>query len=61
VRPRSASSASNSATRAIQTQPKVYALDGQDKLRIRVELPGASERIGMAQSVLVALGGRVEG
>jgi len=44
----------------IQTQPKVYALDGQDKLRIRVELPGAAERIGMAQSVLVALGGRVE-
>ena len=44
----------------IQTQPRIYALDGQDKLKIRVELPGAAERIGMAQTLLSALGGRVE-
>jgi transcription-repair coupling factor (superfamily II helicase) len=43
----------------IQKQPKVYSLDGQDKLKIRLELPGAAERIGAAQAVLTALGGRV--
>ncbi|HEY8012155.1 MAG TPA: transcription-repair coupling factor [Rudaea sp.] len=43
----------------IQTQPKVYSLDGQDKLKVRLELPGAAERIGAAQTLLVALGGRV--
>ena len=42
----------------IQTQPKVYTLDGQDKLKVRLELPGAAERIGAAQTLLVALGGR---
>jgi len=43
----------------IQRQPKTYSLDGQDKLKIRLDLPGAAERIGAAQSVLTALGGRV--
>ncbi len=43
----------------IQKQPKVYSLDGQDKLKIRLELPGAAERIGAAQTVLTALGGRL--
>jgi transcription-repair coupling factor (superfamily II helicase) len=43
----------------IQTQPKVYSLDGQDKFKIRMELPGAAERIGAAQSLLTALGGRL--
>ena len=42
----------------IQAQPKVYALDGQDKLRIRLELPGAAERLGTAQDLLRSLGGR---
>ena len=41
----------------IQSQPKVYALDGQDKLRIRLELPGAAERLGTAQNLLRSLGG----
>ncbi|MBN8886638.1 MAG: transcription-repair coupling factor [Rudaea sp.] len=44
----------------IQAQPKVYSLDGQDKFKIRMELPGAAERIGAAQSLLTALGGRLE-
>ena len=44
----------------IQAQPKVYALDGQDKLRIRVELATPAERLGVAQTLLIALGGRVE-
>ncbi|TLY51594.1 MAG: transcription-repair coupling factor [Gammaproteobacteria bacterium] len=43
----------------IQKQPKVYSLDGQDKLKIRLELPGAAERIGTAQALLTALGGRL--
>jgi transcription-repair coupling factor (superfamily II helicase) len=43
----------------IQAQPKVYALDGQDKLKIRLELPGAAERIGSARDLLRSLGGHV--
>jgi len=43
----------------IQAQPKVYALDGQDKLKIRLELPGAAERIGSARDLLPSLGGHV--
>jgi len=42
----------------IQSQPKVYALDGQDKLKIRMELPGAAERLGAAQALLRALSER---
>jgi transcription-repair coupling factor (superfamily II helicase) len=41
----------------IQTQPKIYALDGQDKLKIRLDLPGAAERLGTAQNLLRSLGG----
>ncbi|HKR76012.1 MAG TPA: transcription-repair coupling factor [Rhodanobacter sp.] len=42
----------------IQKLPRVYKLDGQDKLRITLDLPGASERIRSAQEVLVLLGAR---
>jgi transcription-repair coupling factor (superfamily II helicase) len=42
----------------IQAQPKVYALDGQDKLKIRMELPGSAERLGTAQALLRALSER---
>jgi transcription-repair coupling factor (superfamily II helicase) len=42
----------------IQAQPKVYSLDGQDKLRVRMELPGSAERLGAAQSLLRALSER---
>ena len=44
--------------RLIQSQPRVYKLDGQDKLKVNLELPGASERIRTAQEVLVSLGAR---
>jgi transcription-repair coupling factor (superfamily II helicase) len=44
--------------RLIQGQPRVYKLDGQDKLKVNLELPGASERIRAAQEVLVQLGAR---
>lgn len=47
--------------RLIQGQPRVYKLDGQDKLRVNLELPGASERIRAAQEVLVQLGARRPG
>jgi transcription-repair coupling factor (superfamily II helicase) len=36
----------------------VYKLDGQDKLKVILDLPGASERIRSAQELLVTLGAR---
>jgi transcription-repair coupling factor (superfamily II helicase) len=45
----------------IQQLPRVYKLDGQDKLKIILDLPGASERIRSAQEVLVLLGARRPG
>ncbi|HEY0199924.1 MAG TPA: transcription-repair coupling factor [Rhodanobacter sp.] len=42
----------------IQGLPRVYKLDGQDKLKITLDLPGARERIRSAQEVLVLLGAR---
>jgi transcription-repair coupling factor (superfamily II helicase) len=44
--------------RLIQSSPRVYKLDGQDKLKIYLELPGASERIRAAQDLLGRLGAR---
>jgi transcription-repair coupling factor (superfamily II helicase) len=44
--------------RLIQTQPRIYKLDGKDKLKVILDLPGASERIRTAQDILVALGAR---
>jgi transcription-repair coupling factor (superfamily II helicase) len=44
--------------RMIQTLPKVYALDGQDKLRIKLQLEGASERLRAAQEIVTALAKR---
>ncbi|MBT2142928.1 MULTISPECIES: transcription-repair coupling factor [unclassified Rhodanobacter] len=45
----------------IQRQPRVYKLDGQDKLKVILDLPGASERIRSAQELLVTLGARRPG
>ncbi|BFI95622.1 MAG: transcription-repair coupling factor [Rhodanobacter sp.] len=42
----------------IQKLPRVYKLEGQDKLRVTLDLPGATERIRSAQEVLVLLGAR---
>jgi transcription-repair coupling factor (superfamily II helicase) len=44
-----------SVIKLIQTQPKVYSLDGQDKLKIKLELPGGAERLGTAQGLLRTL------
>ncbi|BDU22616.1 transcription-repair coupling factor [Dyella sp. GSA-30] len=45
----------------VQRLPRVYKLEGQDKLRVTLELLGASERIRSAQDVLIALGARRPG
>ncbi|MGN6519041.1 MAG: transcription-repair coupling factor [Dokdonella sp.] len=45
--------------RLIQSQPRVYALDGQDKLRFKLPLEGASERLRAAHDLLRALGARI--
>jgi transcription-repair coupling factor (superfamily II helicase) len=44
--------------RLIQSQPRIYKLDGQDKLKVILELPGTVERIRAAQELLVTLGAR---
>jgi transcription-repair coupling factor (superfamily II helicase) len=45
----------------IQSLPRVYKLDGQDKLKITLDLPGATERVRSAQEVLILLGARRPG
>ena len=42
----------------IQAQPRVYALDGQDKLRLKMALEGAAERLRAANDLLSSLGAR---
>jgi transcription-repair coupling factor (superfamily II helicase) len=44
--------------RLIQQQPRIFKMDGQDKLRVIMELPGSAERIRAAQETLVSLGAR---
>jgi transcription-repair coupling factor (superfamily II helicase) len=44
--------------RLIQSQPRVYALDGQDKLKFKMQLAGAAERLLAAGDLLTALGAR---
>ena len=41
--------------RLIQQKPRVYKLDGQDKLRIAMELPEAADRLRVAGEVLEVL------
>ena len=42
----------------IQAQPRVYALDGQDKLRFKMPLEGATERLRAAMDLLASLDAR---
>jgi transcription-repair coupling factor (superfamily II helicase) len=44
--------------RMIQSQPRVYALDGQDKLKFKMDLSGAVERLRAATDLLTMLGKR---
>jgi transcription-repair coupling factor (superfamily II helicase) len=40
----------------IQSQPKVYKLDGNDKLRVNQSLPDAETRIALVEKLLATLG-----
>jgi transcription-repair coupling factor (superfamily II helicase) len=42
----------------IQNLPRVYKLAGQDRLKITLDLPGASERIRSAREILLLLGAK---
>jgi transcription-repair coupling factor (superfamily II helicase) len=44
-----------SVIRLIQSQPKVYAMDGPEKLRLRMELPDAASRLRTARGLLKLL------
>ena len=46
--------------RLIQRQPRVYKLDGQDKLRIIMELPGPTERLRAAEQLLETLAAKAK-
>jgi transcription-repair coupling factor (superfamily II helicase) len=46
--------------RLIQQQPRVYKLDGQDKLRVTMELAGAAERLRAANDLLDALAAKAK-
>jgi transcription-repair coupling factor (superfamily II helicase) len=41
--------------RLIQGQPKVYSMDGPDKLRLRLEMPDAASRLRTARGLLALL------
>jgi transcription-repair coupling factor (superfamily II helicase) len=43
--------------RMIKGNPRVYGLDGPDRVKVRLELKGAAERIASARELLTALGG----
>jgi len=45
-----------SVIRLIQSQPRVYSMDGPEKMRIRQELPDASSRLRTARGLLALLG-----
>ncbi|MFP5341260.1 MAG: TRCF domain-containing protein, partial [Gammaproteobacteria bacterium] len=44
-----------SVIRLIQGQPKHYAMDGPDRLRLRLDLPTPAERIDAARGLLALL------
>lgn len=44
--------------RLIQTRPRIYKLDGQDKLRIHLELPTPADRLRVAAELLDTLGAK---
>jgi transcription-repair coupling factor (superfamily II helicase) len=44
-----------SVIRMIQSQPRVYAMDGPEKLRIKLDLPDAASRLRTARGLLTLL------
>ncbi len=44
-----------SVIRMIQQQPRLYAMEGPDKLRVRVPLPESADRFNAARALLTTL------
>ena len=44
-----------SVIQMIQKQPKLYAMEGPDKLKIKLPLPEAADRFNAARGLLTAL------
>jgi transcription-repair coupling factor (superfamily II helicase) len=44
-----------SVIQMIQKQPKLYSMDGPDKLRIKLPLPEPADRFNAARGLLAAL------
>ena len=44
--------------RLVQTQPRVFALEGPERLRVRMDLPGATERLKAARDLIQHLARR---
>ena len=44
-----------SVIRMIQSQPRVYAMEGPEKIRIRLEMPDATSRLRTAKGLLAVL------
>ncbi len=44
--------------RLIQGQPKLYQMDGPDKLRVKLDLPDAATRLAAARGLLITLAAR---
>jgi transcription-repair coupling factor (superfamily II helicase) len=42
----------------IQGQPRVFAMDGPDRLKLELELPDAGSRLRTARNLLGALAGK---
>ena len=42
--------------RMIQGQPRIFQMDGPDKLRLKLEIPGAAERLSTSRDLLNSLG-----
>jgi transcription-repair coupling factor (superfamily II helicase) len=40
----------------IQKQPRLYAMEGPDKLKVKLPLPEAADRFNAARGLLAALG-----
>jgi transcription-repair coupling factor (superfamily II helicase) len=44
-----------SVIRMIQSQPKIFAMDGPDKIKVKLELPDAASRVRAARGLLTTL------
>ena len=44
-----------SVIRLIQSQPRIYAMDGPEKMRVKMELPDAASRVRTARGLMTVL------